>query len=109
MPKYYVQSGNLRLITTASDQRAAAIWAVHRALSQVLPFLSEPQPADTQARRVPQPQLGEAVQVSEQGFDRPDSQAFDTLSVVTEWNQLLVAIDRLERRLVQASQADPIE
>jgi hypothetical protein len=101
MPKYYVQSGKLQLITTASDPRGAAIWAVHRALSHALPFLSEPEPADVQTRRPPQPQpqLGESVQVSEQGFDRPDGQAFDTLSVVTEWNQLLVAIDRLERRL----------
>jgi hypothetical protein len=48
--------------------------------------------------------LGESVSVSEQGFDgegerRDDSLHFDTLAVVAEWNQLLLAIDRLERRL----------
>ena len=102
MPKFYVQSGSLRVVTTASDSRGAAIWAVHRALSPALPFLCEgetsgsnPEPAG------PQPQLGEIVHVSQQGFDRGDAQALDTLGLVSEWNQLLVAIDCLERRLVE--------
>jgi hypothetical protein len=39
--------------------------------------------------------LGKTIQVSEQGFDRDDAETFDTFDVVTEWNQLLVALDRL--------------
>jgi hypothetical protein len=104
MPKFYVQSGNLQLVTTASEPRGAAIWAVHRALVRALPFLSDvPPPA--LATSTPAPLvLGESVSVSEQGFDgegerRDDSLHFDTLAVVAEWNQLLLAIDRLERRL----------
>jgi hypothetical protein len=101
MPKYYVQSGTLQLITTASDSRAAAIWAVHRALAPTLPFLcenSEPGLAvPTRATRIPY--LHDTVQVSEQGFDRCNSEQFATLAVIAEWNQLLVAIDRIERRM----------
>lgn len=98
MPKFYVQSGSLQLVTTATDPRAAAIWAVHRALAPALPFLSdedqigEPQPAPAAAT------LGETVHVSERGFDRTDGASFDTLEVVTQWNQLLLAVDRLQKR-----------
>jgi hypothetical protein len=99
MPKFYVQSGNLRLITTASDPRAAAIWAVHRALASTLPFLSDHAEPSSSVSSAPT-QLGEVVRVSEQGFDRVDSEQFETLAVLAEWNQLLTAIDRIERRMV---------
>ncbi|MEX2175920.1 MAG: hypothetical protein WD872_16280 [Pirellulaceae bacterium] len=98
MPKYYVQSGNLKLLTTASDSRAAAIWAVHRTLSPALPFLGE-EPA---AGASPPARLAETIRVNQRGFDRPDNQVFDTLAVVSEWTQLLLAVDRLERRLATA-------
>ncbi len=101
MPKYYVQSGTLQLITTASDPRAAAIWAVHRALAPTFPFLCEDtEPglaAPTPATRLPY--LHDTVQVSEQGFDRHDSEQFATLAIIAEWNQLLVAIEQIERRM----------
>ena len=102
MPKFYVQSGSLQLITTATDPRAAAIWAVHRALAPAMPFLSEgeeatsgPQPAGCG----PAAALGETVHVSERGFNRADGASFETLEVVTQWNQLLLAVDRLQKRL----------
>jgi hypothetical protein len=96
MPKFYVQSGNLKLVTTATSARGAAIWAVHRALSQSLPFLRDEALSDVSAPAI---QLGETIQISEQGFDRPVSRSLETLDVVTEWNQLVLAIDRLEQRL----------
>ena len=102
MPKYYVQSGNMQTITTASDARGAAIWAVHRALSHALPFLSDA--AAPQAQQPP-PQLDEAVLVSEQGFDSEEAHAFSTLEVVGEWNTLLVAIERIEKRFAMAEVA----
>ena len=99
MPKFYVQSGNLQLVTTATDPRAAAIWAVHRALSASLPFLSDTEPAQTSRHNCPQPQLCETIDVHEQGFGRTDSLAFETLPIVTEWTQLLTAVDRLQKCL----------
>ena len=43
--------------------------------------------------------LGETIRVSQRGFDRPAAATYDTLEIVTEWNQLLVAIDRLQQHV----------
>lgn len=93
MPKFYVQSGRLEMVLQARDSRCAAIWAAHRTLSQTLPFLCENESdytvlADTT-------NLGETIRVSQRGFDRDDAVIFETLDIVTEWNKLLVALDRL--------------
>jgi hypothetical protein len=93
MPKYYVQSGELELVTTASDPRAAAIWAVHRALAPTLPFVSEAPARRSLAA------LGHTLAVSQRGFDRADAEEFCTLEIMAEWNQLQLAFDRLEQQL----------
>ena len=100
MPKYYVQSGNVEVVTSALRSRGAAIWAVHRTLSQSLPFLCE-ETSDVLALDGVT-RLGDTISVSEQGFDRPDAVIFDTFDIVHEWNQLLVAIDRIQDRLESA-------
>jgi hypothetical protein len=97
MPKYYVKSAKFRLVTTARDSKSAAIWAVHRTLSRSLPFLCEDS-ADY-LELSPLTHLGESLQVSQRGFDNPASETFETLDIVSEWNQLLTAIDRLHERL----------
>jgi hypothetical protein len=97
MAKFYVQSGSLEVVLQAHDSRCAAIWAVHRTLSPSLPFLCEESGdylALDDANR-----LGETIRVSERGFDSPGGAWFDTLDIVTEWNQLLVALDRLQERV----------
>ena len=94
MPKFYVQSGSVEMLLQAHDSRCAAIWAVHRTLSQSLPFLCE-EPEDYVAV-ADVTRLGDTVQVSQRGFDRDDAQAFETLEIVSEWNRLLVALDRLQ-------------
>jgi hypothetical protein len=94
MAKFYVQSGNLEVVLQAHDSRCAAIWAVHRTLSPSLPFL-----CDEAADYLPLAEacrLGDAIRVSERGFDSPAAAWFDTLDIITEWNQLLVALDRLQ-------------
>jgi len=96
MPKFYVQSGNLEMVLQAHDSRCAAIWAVHRTLGQSLPFLCED--AGDYAALSDLTRLGDSVSVSQRGFDRGDADVFDTLDIVTEWNQLLVALDRLQAR-----------
>jgi hypothetical protein len=94
MPKFYVQSGNLEMVLQAHDSRCAAIWAVHRTLGQTLPFLCED--TNDYAVLADVTRLGDCVTVSERGFDRPDADVFNTFDIITEWNQLLVAIDRLQ-------------
>jgi hypothetical protein len=100
MPKFYVQSGDVELVTTAIHSRGAAIWGVHRTLSQSLPFLCD-EATDFSALDG-LTRLGATIRVSEQGFDRDDAVEFDTLDIVCEWNRLLVAIDRLHERLESA-------
>src|SRR6185295_6060577 len=97
MPKFYVQSGNIELVLQAHDSRCAAIWAVHRTLGQTLPFLCVE--AEDFAALADITRLGDAICVSERGFDRSDAAHYDTLEIVTEWNQLLVALDRLQERV----------
>ena len=91
-----MQSGEVEVVLEARDSRCAAIWAVHRALSQTLPFLCED--VGDVAELGELTRLGDWVVVSERGFDSNDAEVFDTLDVVTEWNQLLVALDRLQSR-----------
>jgi hypothetical protein len=98
MPKYYVQSGSLKMILQAKDSRSAAIWATHRALSQSLPFLCD-DTADY-AALADLTRLGESIVVSQQGFCGQDSSRFETLDVVNEWNRLLIALDRLQERVL---------
>src|SRR5262245_2683965 len=97
MPKFYVLSGNVELVTSAIHRRGAAIWGVHRTLSQSLPFLCDESTDFLALDGLTR--LGDTIRVSEQGFDRDDAAEFDTLDIVSEWNQLLVAIDRLHERL----------
>ena len=96
MPKFYVQSGSLEMVLEAMNSRCAAIWAAHRTLSEALPFLCE-EPADY-SQLADTTRLGDTMRVSQRGFDRHDALEFDTLDVVSEWNQLLVALDRLAAR-----------
>jgi hypothetical protein len=96
MAKFYVQSGNLEVVLQAHDSRCAAIWAVHKTLGQSLPFLCEE--AGDYAELADLTRLGDSVSVSERGFDRVDADVFETLDIVTEWNQLLVALDRMQAR-----------
>jgi hypothetical protein len=94
MPKFYVQSGNLKMVLQARDTRCAAIWAAHRTLSESLPFLCED--AKDYSSLADLTRLGETIQVNQRGFDRSDAAVYGTLDIVTEWNQLLVALDRIQ-------------
>lgn len=92
MAKFYVECGNFQIVTHARNARGAAIWAVHRAMGQMLPFLSEDAGSGLTGPVV----LGELIKTSERGFGRGDASLHDTFEVVGEWNRLLIALDKLE-------------
>ena len=94
MPKFYVESGNVQLVTHAKNARGAAIWAVHRAMGQLLPFLGEQQEPNPGVAS--HAKLGELIKTSERGFGRTDAALHDTFDVVCEWNRLLIALDKLQ-------------
>ena len=103
MAKFYVESGTLQLVTEAEDARGAALWAVHRCLEQVFPVCADdPLTPQEKSDRVAQrgcDVLGPTVVVSERGFAGADGAEFDTAELFVEWNQLLVALSRLEQRM----------
>ena len=99
MAKYYVQSGTLRCLVSAENPRRAALWAVHRAMQQILP-IDDAAPADReeQHRRGKDDHvmvLGGTIRTSERGYDGADATTMPTFEVVTEWNQLVNTLDRL--------------
>lgn len=103
MAKFYVESGTLQMVSEAEDARGAALWAVHHSLEQVLPVCpDDPLTPEQKHERIRQrgcDVLGTKVAVSERGFGRSDAQSFDTAELFVEWNQLLLAMARLERQL----------
>ena len=93
MAKFYVQSGDLKMVLQARDSRSAAIWAAHQKLNVTMPFLGDAENQPTFEGQACG--LAETIRVSQLGFDRRDSKVFDTLEIVSEWSRLLVALDRL--------------
>lgn len=107
MAKYYVQSGTLRTIVQAESSRKAALWAVHQAMQQVLPVDDQTGvDVDSKSQKAACGEvsvLSGRVQISEIGFDRTDGKTLATMDVVTEWNQMVTTLDRLERMLHRAA------
>ena len=103
MAKFYVESGNFQLTVHAKNARGAAIWAVHRAMGQMMPFLTDDHlPARPAASAV---LLGELIRTSEQGFGRTDGAMHDTFDVMSEWHRLLVALDKLQDNVAMETTA----
>ncbi|QDS92068.1 hypothetical protein FF011L_08040 [Roseimaritima multifibrata] len=100
MAKYYVQSGTVRTVVSATDSRRAALWAVHKVMQQIVPTYDDS--CDSPSEKACQAQAGgmfvldSQIRLSEKGFDRDDCSSMETFEVVTEWNQLMVALDRLQ-------------
>ncbi len=101
MAKYYVESGSLKLVIDAADARRAALWAVHRALEHILPNEEEELDVDNlpEVEPVGTMVLGDAIRLSERGFENNDTVQFETLDVVAEWSQLMSALSNMENDL----------
>jgi len=106
MPKYYVQSGTLRTVISADDPRKAALWAVHKAMQQILPIYDDENLTAQQKKHAAYRRgyavLGDEIRLSELGFESAENACFDTFDVVTEWNQLMVALARIEETMMTA-------
>ena len=102
MAKYYVQSGTLQLVVQADDAHKAALWAVHRSMQQILPIYDDedlsPEAKHHTAMAEGWLVLGDEITVNETGFGSRGCWHFATFDVVTEWNQLMIALAELERR-----------
>ncbi|MAR09774.1 MAG: hypothetical protein CL681_07340 [Blastopirellula sp.] len=104
MAKYYVESGTLQLIVQADDAHKAALWAIHRTMQQILPVYDEhclsPETKADIAFTAGAMVLGEMMFLSEVGFGGSDAVRFNTTDMVIEWNQLMIALTKLESVVV---------
>ena len=99
MAKYYVTSGYCQFVTTATDPRGAALWAVHQFLDKRIGLDAVDWNAEATIDRDEVVEcmlrLADTIAVSEIGFCRDDAAVLDTVDVLTEWNQLVLAIQRM--------------
>lgn len=108
MAKFYVQSGTMRSVVEAESSRKAALWAVHQAMQQVLPLDHVGETDSVSGEGEPRQERPVAVlsgklRVSPRGFDCHDATQLTTMEVVSEWNQLVTTLDRLEKMLYRAA------
>ncbi len=106
MGRYFVQSGQFQMVVQADTHQGAALWAVHQALTNTLPFLGDStngmnSPGTSNQRescRADSNRLESWIDVSQVGSPDGEDHRYDTLEVVTEWNQLIVALTRIENQ-----------
>lgn len=98
MAKYYIQSGDFQVVVQADSPLNASLWAMHLAMEEIVPCddLEWTSTARKDLRFAPgEAKLGVDMLLSEIGFGRDEAGTFDTLDVMTEWNQLTVVVARL--------------
>ena len=103
MAKYYTTCGSLEFLTTAEDPRSAALWSAHQFLCSKIELESiawdDPETIDREDLMEAMLCLSDTMFVSEIGFGRGDAAIIDTADLLTEWNQFVIAMMRLESTL----------
>lgn len=103
MAKFYVTSGEVRVVVDAQDARSAALWSMHLSLAKVTDLddfdLSPDQRLDL-AQFDTISRFDRWIGVSEIGFERDEAGLFEALDIMIEWNQLATAVVRLERLIL---------
>ena len=99
MAKFYVQSGSIRGIVDCYDSECAAVWIVNRVMNQIEPISDEAVYHGDEDTDVGMFALDDTIQISEQGFDRDDSEVIDTHMAFVQWHQLKRAIEAIHQQL----------
>lgn len=103
MPKFFVQSGTFQSVVEAESSRKAALWAVHQAMRQILPVDDHcddsPEAKSESASAEGVQVLGHDLRVSRSGFAGGDAVSLPTIELVNQWNEMVAALDRLERMI----------
>lgn len=104
MAKYYVQSGDRKMVMTAADAQAAALWLVHRSLNDVMPAYDDHGMSAEDRCEIAMVHglinLDNTIAVSERGFDRTDAVSLDVFELIQTWHQLMMALIKLESDLL---------
>ena len=85
MPKFYVQSGPVRLIFAATNAEQAAVMAFQWTCDQQAEIEAASPLEHVLVAEEQGWQLEDEVVVNEQGFNRRDSQVFETRDVFEAW------------------------
>ena len=108
MAKFYVKCGEFENIVTADTVRKAAIWAMHLTMEELLP-IDDLDWVECDGLAVVKYESGfmpleSVIKISERGFGRDEAARFSTEEILKEWNQLLVAVAKLERMFENESE-----
>ena len=103
MAKYYIESGDVRVVVSAVDAEAASLFVLNQTVNRVLPTgTTDPIRLDdiamkyaTQCLEV----LGNEFHVSELGFGHSEVAIFDSELIFKRWCELTTAINHLMDRL----------
>ena len=121
MPKYYIQSGQIKFVVMAADAEGAALWAMHRIIDDMvqryeqeqIPRMVEPDvseftgesPAADFEVAMFEPMMDalarfdSEILCSQRGFGNDDAGTLDTNATFLQWRQLMRAADYLFDRL----------
>lgn len=84
MPKYYVESGRLRLVLDAETAEQAAVRAFQWSSDRQAEVYAEPPSDLIREAEALEFQLDDEIAVNETGFGN-DAQTFDTLDIAALW------------------------
>ena len=103
MAKFYLQSGTAKLILDSEDAERAALWFIHRVMESISSVYEDTSLEDDRKLDCALVEslldLGPSIFVSQRGFDRGDSDPFETFDIVMYWHQLMIALSRLNQKL----------
>lgn len=98
-----MESGGWGMAVRADDAHKAALWFLHRALARVLPMYEEDtwtrEEKERAARHEARQLLDSEIVVREQGPIHCRTWHFDTMALATQYNELMMALADLDRRL----------
>lgn len=103
MAKYYLQSGEIRVVVSAADAEAATLFVLNQTINKLLPSdaLAERRMDDNSMKYAVLclEVLGNEFHVSEIGFGHSEVAIFDTELIFKRWCELLTAMNHLLDRL----------
>jgi hypothetical protein len=85
MPKYYVESGKVRLILDAQTAEQAAVKALQWSCDRQAEVFAESPAELIREAEALEFRLDDEIKVNETGFGRFDAQTFDTLDIAAAW------------------------
>jgi len=85
MPKYYIESGQVRLVLDAQTAEQAAVKAFGWSCDRQAEIFAEPPSELIREAEALDFRFDDEIMVNETGFGRLDARTFDTLEIAAAW------------------------